>query len=102
LDLQIDRLIHTASQVFNDWIVSHPEAAFDFGSHYAHLADFIYDRLAGSLREQGYTAQEVDAVVSQRPQRSATFPSAWPPCAPLPRCRKRPRWPPPTSGSATS
>jgi len=33
------------------------------------LADFIYERLAGSLREQGYTAQEVDAVVSQRPQR---------------------------------
>jgi len=33
------------------------------------LNDFIYDRLAGSLREQGYTAQEVDAVVSQRPQR---------------------------------
>lgn len=35
----------------------------------AALADFIYDRLAGSLREQGYSAQEVDAVVSQRPQR---------------------------------
>ncbi|MDQ8023863.1 MAG: glycine--tRNA ligase subunit beta [Moraxellaceae bacterium] len=33
------------------------------------LADFIYDRLAGNLREQGYSAQEVDAVVSQRPQR---------------------------------
>ena len=33
------------------------------------LADFIYDRLAGSLREQGYSAQEVDAVLSLRPQR---------------------------------
>ncbi|MDQ3058251.1 MAG: glycine--tRNA ligase subunit beta [Pseudomonadota bacterium] len=33
------------------------------------LLDFIYDRLAGSLREQGFSAQEVDAVVSQRPQR---------------------------------
>ncbi|WPB59376.1 glycine--tRNA ligase subunit beta [Xylophilus sp. GOD-11R] len=33
------------------------------------LADFIYDRLAGSLREQGFSPQEVDAVVSQRPQR---------------------------------
>ncbi|WP_374522444.1 glycine--tRNA ligase subunit beta [Hydrogenophaga sp.] len=33
------------------------------------LADFIYDRLAGSLREQGYTAQEVDAVLALRPQR---------------------------------
>ncbi|PKO34127.1 MAG: glycine--tRNA ligase subunit beta [Betaproteobacteria bacterium HGW-Betaproteobacteria-7] len=38
------------------------------------LADFIYDRLAGSLREQGYTAQEVDAVVSQRPQRLGDIP----------------------------
>jgi glycyl-tRNA synthetase beta chain len=33
------------------------------------LTDFIYDRLAGTLREQGFSAQEVDAVVSQRPQR---------------------------------
>ncbi len=33
------------------------------------LADFIYDRLAGSLREQGYSAQEVDAVIALRPQR---------------------------------
>ncbi len=38
------------------------------------LADFIYDRLAGSLREQGYSAQEVDAVVSQRPQRLGDIP----------------------------
>jgi glycyl-tRNA synthetase beta chain len=33
------------------------------------LAEFIYDRLAGSLREQGYSAQEVDAVLALRPQR---------------------------------
>ena len=33
------------------------------------LLDFVYDRLAGSLREQGYTAQEVDAVLSLRPAR---------------------------------
>jgi glycyl-tRNA synthetase beta chain len=33
------------------------------------LADFIYDRLAGLLREQGYSAQEVDAVLALRPQR---------------------------------
>jgi glycyl-tRNA synthetase beta chain len=35
----------------------------------APLLDFIYDRLAGSLREQGHTAQEVDAVLSLRPAR---------------------------------
>jgi glycyl-tRNA synthetase beta chain len=33
------------------------------------LADFIYERLAGMLREQGYSAQEVDAVLALRPQR---------------------------------
>lgn len=33
------------------------------------LTDFIYERLAGSLREQGYSAQEVDAVLALRPQR---------------------------------
>ena len=37
----------------------------------AALTDFIYDRLAGSLREQGYSAQEVDAVLALRPQRLA-------------------------------
>jgi len=29
--------------------------------------DFIFDRLSGSFREQGYSAQEVDAVFSLRP-----------------------------------
>jgi glycyl-tRNA synthetase beta chain len=33
------------------------------------LADFIYERLAGSLRDQGYSPQEVDAVLALRPQR---------------------------------
>jgi glycyl-tRNA synthetase beta chain len=40
----------------------------------AQLADFIYERLAGSLREQGYSALEVDAVVSLRPQRLGDIP----------------------------
>jgi glycyl-tRNA synthetase beta chain len=35
----------------------------------ALLSEFIYERLAGSLREQGYSAQEVDAVLALRPQR---------------------------------
>ncbi len=33
------------------------------------LADFFYDRLAGSLREQGYSAQEVESVLALRPKR---------------------------------
>jgi glycyl-tRNA synthetase beta chain len=33
------------------------------------LADFLYERLRSHLREQGYTANQVEAVLAQRPQR---------------------------------
>jgi glycyl-tRNA synthetase beta chain len=33
------------------------------------LSTFVYERLAGLLREQGYSAQEVDAVLALQPQR---------------------------------
>ncbi len=66
LDLPLDSLLSVAAQAF---------AAVDgFKAAESALADFIYDRLAGNLREQGYTAQEVDAVVSQRPQRLGDIP----------------------------
>src|SRR5574343_310868 len=66
LALPLDQLLQTAAAPF---------AAVDgFKPAEAALADFIYDRLAGNLREQGYTAQEVDAVVSQRPQRLGDIP----------------------------
>ncbi|MBY0473590.1 MAG: glycine--tRNA ligase subunit beta [Nitrosomonas sp.] len=42
-------------------------------SHEQLLA-FVYERLAGSLREQGYTAQEVDAVLSLSPQNLSDIP----------------------------
>ncbi|MGH6626420.1 MAG: glycine--tRNA ligase subunit beta [Burkholderiaceae bacterium] len=59
LPLDLARLVGSAAPVFGDKIQGASAA----------LVDFIYERLAGSLREQGYSAQEVDAVVSQRPQR---------------------------------
>jgi glycyl-tRNA synthetase beta chain len=37
-------------------------------------SDFIYERLAGSLREQGYSTHEIDAVISLRPQRLGDIP----------------------------
>ena len=39
-----------------------------------NLSGFIYDRVAGSLREQGYSAQEVEAVLALRPQRLCDVP----------------------------
>ena len=61
LPLQLDALLHMAVPVFGDKI-NDPTAA---------LSAFIYDRLAGNLREQGYSAQEVDAVLALHPQRLA-------------------------------
>ncbi len=51
-----------------------PPFAGRAGDPRAALADFFYERLAGSLREQGYSAHEVDAVLSLRPRRLAEVP----------------------------
>jgi len=59
LDVGLDALIAQAIPAFGDKITD-PAAA---------LASFIYDRLSGGLREQGYSAQEVEAVLALRPQR---------------------------------
>ena len=63
LPLQLDELVGLAAQAMGR-LLTEPLAI-------GQLIDFIYDRLAGSLREQGYSAQEVDAVLSLRPQRLA-------------------------------
>ncbi|UUZ77623.1 glycine--tRNA ligase subunit beta [Polaromonas sp. P1(28)-13] len=59
LPLGLTALVADAGQVFGDKIQDASQA----------LADFIYDRFSGSLREQGYSAQEVDAVLALRPER---------------------------------
>ncbi|MBD3810859.1 MAG: glycine--tRNA ligase subunit beta [Betaproteobacteria bacterium] len=41
----------------------------------AQVAAFMFDRLSGMLREQGYSAQEVDAVVALKPQRLGDIPT---------------------------
>jgi glycyl-tRNA synthetase beta chain len=58
LPLHVDALVREAGLAFGDKIQDASAA----------LLDFIYDRLSGSLREQGYSAQEVDAVLALRPQ----------------------------------
>ncbi len=61
LPLDLDTLLVSTLPAFCDKIEDASNA----------LSDFIYDRLAGSLREQGFSAQEVDAVLAHRPQRLA-------------------------------
>lgn len=59
LALDLSALVQAAAPAFGSKITDASVA----------LVDFIYERLAGSLREQGYSAQEVDAVLALRPQR---------------------------------
>ena len=59
VDLGLPELLALSAPVFGDKIAGGADA----------LVDFIYDRLSGSLREQGFSAQEVDAVMALRPAR---------------------------------
>ena len=68
LQLELSWLLHNVGDPFGSLITSDRAKLVD------ELQSFIYDRLAGSLREQGYSAQEVDAVVSQKPQRLGDVP----------------------------
>ncbi len=58
LPLSLDFLLKEARLAFDD---KYPDTALS-------PLQFIYDRLAGSLREQGYKIQEIDAVLSQSPK----------------------------------
>ncbi len=54
-----------------DWLVSEAYAAFPPGlitDNQAELRAFMLERLAGALREQGYSVNEVDAVMATNPQ----------------------------------
>ncbi|WP_431510566.1 glycine--tRNA ligase subunit beta [Variovorax sp. DAIF25] len=68
LPLDLDALLAEAAAQFKDI------AGFDASKATVELQDFILDRLAGSLREQGASAQEVDAVLAPRPQRLGQVP----------------------------
>ncbi len=65
LPLAVPALVDQAFQAFG------PELVKDARTE---LSSFLYDRLVGWLREAGYSAQEVDAVVALRPPRWAELP----------------------------
>ncbi|MFZ4289393.1 glycine--tRNA ligase subunit beta [Variovorax sp. HJSM1_2] len=68
LALELAPLVAAAFAAFGDKLTG------DVAAAQQALLAFIYDRLAGSLREQGYSAQEVDAVLALQPQRLAEVP----------------------------
>jgi glycyl-tRNA synthetase beta chain len=59
-----------------DWVIAQAVPVFGnlIADASAALTEFLYDRFAGSLREQGYSAKEVDAVLTLRPQRLGDVP----------------------------
>jgi glycyl-tRNA synthetase beta chain len=59
LPLDVDALLRASVPAFGS-LITDPSVA---------LSEFIFDRLSGGLREHGYSAQEVDAVMALRPQR---------------------------------
>ncbi|MDE2388390.1 MAG: glycine--tRNA ligase subunit beta [Betaproteobacteria bacterium] len=65
LSLQLDELVNLVKkEILNPLGLNTSESISDL--HDLHV--FIYERLTSYLRDQGYTAQEVDAVLSLNPQ----------------------------------
>ncbi len=60
LPLAVPALVEAAMGAFPEGMLTHAALKDD-------LLHFMYERLTGSLREQGYSAQEVDAVIALRP-----------------------------------
>ena len=67
LDIALDRLLAIAEGSFS--------VAKAYAAATGEVASFIYDRLRGLLREQGYSANEVEAVVSLAPTRIDVVPA---------------------------
>jgi glycyl-tRNA synthetase beta chain len=72
----IRMLIERALPLEPTALVAHAFAAFPatHGQAHAETQFFLRERLVGHLREAGYQAQDVDAVVEARPARWAEFP----------------------------
>ncbi|HVG03898.1 MAG TPA: glycine--tRNA ligase subunit beta [Burkholderiaceae bacterium] len=61
LAIPFDRLLRIGEQAFGD--------VGAFKSADKEVLEFIYERLRGLLREQGYSAQQVEAVIASQPAR---------------------------------
>ena len=71
MNLPLSELILDTYRIINDWVdVNHLSGEFtDEADLVEDLLSMMMDRLAGSLREQGFSAQEVDAVLALQTQR---------------------------------
>lgn len=61
LQISLREIISISSEVFDNRI--------NFGDTESYqLHNFIYERMSSQLREHGYSAQQIDAVIAKRPQ----------------------------------
>lgn len=61
LEISLEEIIRISSGVFNNKI--------NFDNTESHqLLNFIYERMSSQLREQGYSPQQIEAVIAKRPQ----------------------------------
>ncbi|MFO1251066.1 MAG: glycine--tRNA ligase subunit beta [Inhella sp.] len=67
LPLSLPALVQAGVAAFPEGMLTHATVQED-------LLHFAYERLTGTLREQGYSAQEVDAVIALRPAQWGDIP----------------------------
>ena len=61
IEISLQEIIRISSKAFNGKI--------NFGADESYqLLNFIYERMSGQLREQGYSAQQIEAVLAKQPQ----------------------------------
>ena len=61
LEISLEEIISISSEVFDNRI--------NFGTAESYqLHNFIYERMSSQLREQGYSPQQIEAVIAKRPQ----------------------------------
>lgn len=61
LEISLQEIIGISSEAFDDKI--------NFGADESYqLLNFIYERMSAQLREQGYSVQQIEAVLAKRPQ----------------------------------
>lgn len=91
LPLALGALLQTAFKAFPAGVLTNANAQSD-------LETFIYERVSGAMKEQGFSTGEVDAVISLRPDQLARVPAqlaavrafaALPEAAPLAAANKR-------------
>jgi len=73
LPLQVGSLVHkvcSGTAIWPEgWRPTVEAGKLPFPTVSEAVLEFMYERLSGSLREQGFSAQEVDAVLALKPQR---------------------------------